>query len=204
LIGCAGKSNSTPPGDTPEPKTEPLPNQQPSTKTTPSGAPPSDSKEKMKVEIAKGVFVINGTAVPLPGGLPEFEKVLDKPSGTSDRGGYRAVYWKSLGVKALQEKSGQQRIVTVQFHLEEYDDVFDNVKCDPFPGVIILEGERVTKDTDMAEVGKKVSGLKETVLFKWELKYPDWASVYIDATFKVGPKGAPQKGVRQVTVENLK
>jgi len=207
LIGCGGKGGSTSAPD-PAPAIEAPPNRvtltAPATSNTPppAGTAPKDSKEKITVEIAKARFVINGTELPLPGGLPGFEKELGKPSDSSERGVYRGLFWKSLGIKALQEKSGPQRVIQFTFHFEKHDDVFDNVQCDPFPGVIILDGERVTKDTNMAELGKKISGLTEKARFTWELNYTNSSHVYIDAAFRVGPKGAPQNGVDKFTISN--
>ena len=190
LVGCSGQGSPTPATDTSGPNTDTSPNREPTPKTT-----PDDSKKTMKVEITKGKLTINGTVVPLFGELAGFEKVLGKPSGTNDGGFYRVVYWKSLGIKGLQDKSGMQQLVTIEFHFQGYDDVLANEKGDPFSGVIMLEGEPITKNTDMNELGQKIKSLKRETVVNWKIVYPDTTTVYIDALLK---------GVDRITVEKLR
>lgn len=207
--GCGPKPADTKPEPdtgTTQPKVQPAPSPAPEPQPkTPTGGPSTaDGKDGLKVEIGKGVFAVNGAAIPIPGNIAGFEKGFGKPTSTNDRGGvYRAVYWQPLGIKSLQEKSGEQRIVTLEFHFEKYDDPFDNVKCEAFPGPLIVDGERIAKDTDMDELAKTLGSLKKTVAH-WEIQYPGSGMIHIDTSLNLGPKGKLVKGVRKVLFEKLR
>jgi hypothetical protein len=192
LVGCTDKSTPTSAPEGPKPSTAPAPTREPGPKTP--ADTPSGSKEKPKVEIAKGRLSINGTAVPLFGELAGFERALGKPSGVSDGSPYRSVYWKSLGIKGLQETSGKQLVVSIAFHFQGYDDILRNETGGPFPGVVVLEGQPITKNTDLGPLVKKISGLKKDVALKYTLDYPD--STHLD----IHPA---LKGVDYVLVERL-
>ena len=190
LIGCGGKGSPTPAPVAPTPTTEPLPKREtprdsPATGTTPApGTALSGSKGNLKVEIANATLSINGTTVAMPAEMAIFEKLLGKPSWTSEKGINRWVEWKELGIRGLQETDGSQKFITITFNFDPFWDESTKTFSKPFAGEIVLEGQPIKKSTDPEELSKKITSLKKTMLMAWRIPYENKMSVYVDIGYK--------------------
>ncbi len=199
--GCGGKPGHTSTPDTPGPKTHSITRTGTPVVSTPTGrtpketgSVPSDSKGKMQVEITKGKLKINGIVVPLRAELAGFEQALGKPTRTSERGVYRGVYWKELGISCLQDKTGKQDVISINFNFDGYWDFDESYKSKPFTGAIILESQPISKDTDPDELMKKVSILKKLDGVHLTIQYEDKTTILISTLLK---------GITEVTIEKL-
>jgi hypothetical protein len=182
LIGCSSKDSPTPAPNAAVPATDPLPNRDPPTGTTsggttpaPNGAARTDTKNKLKVEIAKAKISINGTVVAIPGQLAVLEKALGKPSGTADDPVHdknKYVFWNGLGIRASQDKGGKQELRAIDFYFDPFWDLSAEVQSKTFTGELLLEGQAITKTTSRAELAQKVK-IGQEYLGSWTIRYDE-------------------------------
>jgi hypothetical protein len=161
-------AGTTPGGTTPSPG---------STTPAPGGAPPVDSKNKLKIEIAKAKVSVNGTAVAIPAELAVFEKVFGKPSGTADAplsDSNKYVFWSELGISCSQDKKGKQEVRQIKISLDPSWDLSAKAVGKPFTGDLIIEGQAITKAlaNNRAELTEKLN-MGRDVFGSWQIEYAD-------------------------------
>lgn len=205
-LGCGGKGSAppaeAPPAATPQPSTTeptggpaPTPVPAPPTSSAPTAGAPASDPNKVKVEIAKGAVSINGTPVAFPVELAVLEKALGKASGMIEdplSKDHRYVYWNGLGIHGRQELKEKQVFRDVTFSFRPVYDLSTKDLSPRFAGGITLEGQPVTADTSLSELGQKVRGL-QSVTEKWSTIRYEGHPLSVNVT-------AEGKGVDAVTV----
>jgi hypothetical protein len=175
LIGCGGKSSTTPATGTPAPATESQPNREVPAGPTPGGIAPTDSKNKLKIEIAKAKVSVNGTTVAIPAEPAVLEKLFGKPSGSIDdpvSDSNKYVYWSEMGIRGSQDKKGKQVFREIDFNFNPTWDLSAKAMSKPFTGELILEGQVITKATSRAELGQKLKIGREA-FGSWQINYEE-------------------------------
>jgi hypothetical protein len=106
--------------------------------------------------------------MPIPGELAVFEKVLGKPSSAIDdplSQSHKYVLWNELGIRGRYDEAGKQDVRELEFYFGPSWDL------KPFPGELVLEGQRITKATNVAELSQKINILRKMIGDWWSINY---------------------------------
>ncbi len=162
VAGC-GKTADTPKAGDPKP-VDPKP-----ADPKPAEPKPVEEKDAFKVEIVNDKVSINGVAIPEKPDVADLEKAFGKSSGKNTTGYNNAIYWNDHGIKCLQDKN-TMKIGNIGFYFNGYYDLDSSSSSKPFNGSFLLNGQKVTKATDVKEL-KKTLKLDGGRGFAWFLNY---------------------------------
>ncbi|MFT3746422.1 MAG: hypothetical protein QM785_19280 [Pyrinomonadaceae bacterium] len=114
--------------------------------------------DKTTVEIKKAAFYLNGSAVKLPIGAAELEKIIGKPDRTME-GARKVATWDKLGLTGYQ-KTDSDEYIEIGVILNITDNAFPFTPEKAFNGSLLIDGAKVNTASTRNSVNQKKTGGK--------------------------------------------